>query len=591
MSLDNVSLRMVDTMEDVDDFLGWWGACYIHSLSVDTETTGFKYHGGDYVRLVQVGDRDTGWAMRWDRWSGLFESAMRGHTGPIDMMNGKFDWTFLANAGVQLDRTRVRDVGIMAHVLEPHLSRSLKNQAKRHVDPRAGAGQAELDRAFSESKWTWETVPYDFQPYWSYGALDTVLTSRLSDHHWPTVQAIAPKAYDIESAYQWTAQRMEAYGMHVDVEYAKSHYLEFMRYCDEVETWCKKEFNVKPGSNAAIIQILSDAGYQFSKQTKSGAVSLDGEVLKGIDHPLARSVLRRRQLQKLASTYLHYYIENVDANQLIHPSINTVGTRTSRCSMDSPNLQNLPRPSETHRAAEVVRNCMSSRPGHTLLMCDFDQIEMRGLAIMSRDPGLIAAFNSPLDFFVNLARTVYQDPSIQKNDERRRVTKNVGYAKIYGAGVAKMALTAGVPEAQAAYANRSFDEAYPLVKQFLNDVFREAMGRKVTDGVAWTECPLTGRRHPADPGKEYALPNYKIQGWAASLFKMKQLELEAAGLGEYMVAPVHDEIILDVPNAELTDAVRTLSKIMNDHTMFPVPITASVSYGQRWGEKKEWSFA
>lgn len=257
--------------------------------------------------------------------------------------------------------------------------------------------------------------------------------------------------------------------------------------------------------------------------------------------------------------------------------------------MDHPNLQNLPRSSENNPAATVVRNCISARDGHTMLFCDFDQIEMRGLAIMSGDPGLVAAFASPEDFFVTLARSVYQDDAITKKDERRRVTKNVGYAKIYGAGVAKMALTAGVPLAQARYANDGFDSLYPGVREFQDLVYREAMQRRSNEGVAYTTCPLTGRRHVADPGKEYALVNYKIQGWAATLLKTKALELDAAGLGPYIVAPVHDELILDVPNDLVRDAVHTLQAIMNDDKQFPVPITSSVSYGQRWGEKKEWT--
>lgn len=588
VTLDNVKLHYVDSFEDASKFIQWMGERTSAPIGVDTESTGFYWHSGDYVRLAQVGDADTGWAFNWERWSGMFECALRQHTGPIDMMNAKFDWSFLHKAGVTLDQRRIRDVGVAAHIREPHLSRALKNQSRRWVDPRAGAGQNELDAAFTKSGWTWATVPTDFNLYWTYAALDTVLTRRLADIHFPAIE-YAARALDIETEYQWLAQKMEAHGIHVDLDYAQDHYDKFTEYCDQVEKWCWDEYQVKPGSNAKIIEILAKAGFQFSKATKSGAISLDGAVLEGIDHPLAKAVLQRRRLQKLASTYLRYYLGHADPEGFIHPSINTLGTRTSRCSMDNPNLQNLPRKSDTNPAAQVVRNCMAARPGYTMLTCDFDQIEMRGLAIMSRDPGLIAAFNSPEDFFVNLARVVYRDPFIQKSDERRRVTKNVGYAKIYGAGVAKMAITAGIPEDQARSANSSFDQSYPEVRGFLKQVFDEAMARKQTDGFAWTDCPLTGRRHPAEPGKEYALPNYKIQGWAAALFKSKQLELQAAGLGEYMVVPVHDEIVMEVPDEDVRDAVRTLQQVMNDDQLFPVPITASVAYGKRWGEKKDWS--
>jgi DNA polymerase-1 len=92
----------------------------------------------------------------------------------------------------------------------------------------------------------------------------------------------------------------------------------------------------------------------------------------------------------------------------------------------------------------------------------------------------------------------------------------------------------------------------------------------------------------ADTNKIYALLNYLIQGSAAELFKLKLMELDAAGLGQWMVVPVHDEVVLDVPNEHVNEAVATLRSVMNDVTTYAVPITASVSYGQRWGSKEPW---
>lgn len=588
--LSNVKLHLIESVDDAQNLLHWFSRVGPDdALGVDTESTGFKWHGADYVRMVQVGDGEHGWAMRWDRWSGLFEAVMRLFTGPIDMMNSKFDYAFLRKAGIELDRSRIRDVGVMAHVLEPHMSRALKNQAKRHIDPGANALQYKLDEALgAHGGWSWATVPHDFEPYWSYAALDPVLTYRLSEVHYPRVMDEAPEAYELENAFQWVALNMETLGVPIDVEYASSHYRKFTEYCDQVEKWCKTEYNVKPGSNAAIIKVLQERGYDFSKTTASGALALDKDVLETIDHPLAQAVLRRRQLQKIANTYLRFYMENADADGRIHPSINTLGARTSRMSMSEPNFQNLP-VRGGNPAVKVVRTCVRARPGHTLVFADFDQVEMRGLAIMSGDPGLIRAFHSPDDFFVNLARTVFQDPTIVKADPRRQIIKNTGYAKIYGAGVAKLALTAGVPVEQAAYANSSWDLAYPRTKVFLDETFAEAMTRRGgTTDLAYTVCPLTGRRHYADRGKEYALVNYKVQGWAAALFKRTLLNADAAGLGQYMILPVHDEIILEVPDEDLRDVITTLRKVMNDAVSFPVPISAGIAVGKTWGEKREW---
>lgn len=588
MSLDDVELALVDSFDEAAN-------CYAYlsgrtdSIAVDTETTGFKWQYDDYARTVQVGDDDRAWMIELSRWSGLFVDLMRQHRGRLDFMNAKFDVPFLRKNGIQVDTSKIDDVGVMSHILEPHMSRKLKEQASRHVDPRAGAAQRELDEALSKrSEWTWATIPVDFEPYWTYGALDAVLTRRIRDHHWPLIQAQAPYAYEIENAFQWVALTAETNGVPVDVGYAAKQQTECEEYCRKVEQWCKREYGFSPGSNQKVVEKLIELGYDFEKRTEKGAFALDKEVLEGIDHPLARSVLLRRQLQKVASTYLDFYVKHGFRTGLIHPSINTLGARTSRMSMSEPNFQNLPRVSEKNRAASVVRNCVAAQPGHVLIMCDFDQVEMRGLAIMSGDEGLRGAFRSENDFFVNLARNVFQDPTIVKSDPRRQVVKNVGYAKIYSAGVAKLAITAGIPYEQAQYANAAFDQAYPRAKDYLGKLYNQAMRQMAEEGgLAYTTCPLTGRRHYADRGKEYALSNYKIQGWAAALFKLKMLELANAGLDRYIILFVHDEVILHVPIEDSYDVVQVLRGIMNDDQMFPVPISAGISWGYRWGEKRE----
>lgn len=592
--LERVQLHRIDDVDDVREFLDWFDHTG-DSLGVDTESTGFKWHGDDYVRTVQVGDEEHGWFMRWDRWSGLFESIIKVHVangGWLDLMNAKFDYAFLRKAGVKLPQDRMRDVGVMAHVLESHMSRALKNQAARHIDPRANALQHELDEALSSrSEWTWATIPDDFRPYWTYAALDPVLTTLIRKRHLPLVEAQAPRAYEIENAFQWVALKAETYGACVDVPYAEDHYRKFVAYCDDVEAWCKSEYGISPGSNQKVVAKLQELGFTdgyFTKETARGAVALDAGVLEAIDHPLAQAVLQRRQLQKIASTYLKFYVSHVDANSAIHPSMNTCGALTGRMTMSEPNLQNLP-VRGTNPGVKVVRNCIVSRPGHTLIMVDFDQVEMRGLAIMSGDPGLIAAFSGGQDFFVEIARAVFDDPTLVKADPRRQPVKNGMYARIYGAGLVKQAATAGVSLEQMRYVSNGLNQRFPGIETYARSVIDQAIrdGRE-SGGPAYTTCPLSGQRFHADRGKEYALVNYKIQGWAAKLLKLKALELDAAGLGDYIIAFVHDEILFDVPNELVRDAIHTIQKIMNDDTMYPVAIRASVSTGQRWGEKREW---
>lgn len=590
MGLDDVDLRLVDSFDEARRCMEWLSAPRAAGIGFDTEGTGLSIEK-DHVRLVQVGDENVGWAMQWDRWSGLFEDIMRRWDGDLYAHNAPFDVQHLANMGVRIDKRRVKDTRPMAHILHPDRSTALKPLAVAFVDEQAKQLQDGLVLGEDAGKgWTWATVPITYEPYWTYGALDPILTTQLALELEPRVMAEAPRAYEIENSVQWVTAAMERYGARVDVSYAREHYEKFRAYGQQVEQWCQRNYGCKPGSNQEVVTVLQREGVQFDKVTARGAVALDKDVLSTIDHPLARAVLQRRQTDKIASTYLNHYITESDEAGIIHPSFNALGARTGRMSSSRPNFQNLPRPGES-RAGTVVRNCIVARPGNTLIFVDFDQIEMRILAWMSRDPGLIYAFAGEDDFFITLARIVFNDPTISdKKDLRRRLTKNVGYATIYSAGVTKLSMMAGVPFEQAQFAKSSWESSFPYVRRFQDEVYRDAMGRKSQTGTGYAVCPLTGRHHPSDPGKEYALVNYLIQGVAASLFKLKLLELDAAGLGAWMVAPVHDEVILDVPNEHVLDVVDTLNRVMNDDEIIaPVRMSASPSYGLRWGEKRDWS--
>jgi len=590
--LADVELHLVDSLEEANSLYQWFlhGPQQHGRMAVDTETSGLSRQT-DRVRLVQVGDSNEGWAIPWegpDNWAGLFTDIMSRYNGRILTHNGPtFDRPMIRNMGLELPSHSMDDTMVMCHILEPLLPVALKKAAGRHVDPAANAAQKELEEAIA--KLGWAGVPVKFPPFWAYAALDPVLTCQLEEMLRPKlITQGCERAYDVELAVLFTLERMSSNGAAVDVGYAQSQRERFMKYVHDAAVWCQDTFGCSPGSNQKVIKVLQDAGYEFTKFTESGALALDKEVLEDIDHPLAQTVLKRRQLEKLSSTYLSFYIEH-HRDGRIHPSIRSLGARTGRMSMAEPNFQNLPRVSENNPSANVVRNCITASPGNVLIFCDFSQIETRILAHLSQDAGLIAAFHSPEDFFVTLARKIFRDPSIGKKDPRRNVIKTLVYAKIYGAGVEKMALTLGMPVSEVYAVNSDLNLAFPGIKFFQDDVQREGWDNKARHGEVFVRCPLSGRRHFADPGKEYALVNYLIQGMAAFFFKTKLLELDAAGLAEYMILPVHDEIILDVPVEKAPEVVRVLMEVMNDTHTLRVPVAAEVSWGPRWGKKHDWS--
>lgn len=596
--LDGIDVHLIDSMEEVGNFLRWLSTDSVKDeIACDTECSGLN-KDLDWVRLVQFGDEVTGWAIPFERWGGVVEDVVKRYEGRYVTHNGpSYDVPMLRRAGIELPRHRVDDTRIMLHVLESTGSTALKSAATRLIDPRAATMQHKLDEAIGKKGgWTWATVPIDFEPYWVYACVDTVLTKQLKNILWPQVQAEAPASYDLELSVIWVTEAMERRGVRVDREYTQRLRDQLASYIEQVESWCKENYDIWPGASQRIIEILTRDGVEFTKLTGGGNISLDAEVLGGISHPLAEAVLGRRKAQKSVSTYLDNYLEMSKRDGRIHPSINTIGgidknpyepgggkgVRTGRMSMSDPNLQNVP---TRTNAGKRIRNCFIPSDDHLWVKCDADQIEMRLLAHHSADPGLIAAFHAEGDFFVNMGRTLFNEPDFIKSDPRRQFIKNGGYAWIYSAGPDKFAKTVGVSVGEATDFMRNMNTTYAGVATWKAEIEREARANNDLYGEPFIRSPFTGRKLVADSIRRlYTLVNYDIQCSAAEMLKTKIVQADQAGLGQFMLMPVHDEIDFEVPKDQIDDFMVTLNDVMNDDTLLRVPMTWSAEVGPRWGE-------
>jgi DNA polymerase-1 len=182
---------------------------------------------------------------------------------------------------------------------------------------------------------------------------------------------------------------------------------------------------------------------------------------------------------------------------------------------------------------------------------------------------------------------VYQDPSLQKSDPRRKLIKGVVYGKLYGAGVSKMALTAGVPDHQMKEVVDAFDGNYPGVKMMQYQIEDLGMRRLKSEGTGYVKT-RTGRRLPCDDDRVYSLTNYLIQASAAEVFKQNLIKLDQADLTEYLIVPVHDEIVLQAPRSEAAEIMETVRECMTTRDGWQVPLTAGVDGPfNNWGEKYE----
>lgn len=601
--LSNVQLHLVDSAEKATQFLEWLSERRPHNaISVDTETGELPGNPRDHafspwhgqLRLAQVGDGQQGWSIPWDEWKGVFYEAMDKFDGPIICHNIAFEarW-FAVQSRWELPWHRAHDTMIMSHIIDPLGSGALKRLAALHIDSRAVALQETLDTELAKNGWTWGTVPVNFQPYWSYGALDCVLTTRLWEMFYEKCGPDGPyhKPYELEMATRRIVTRMELNGARIDLDYSKKKFDELTAYSDSVKTWAKQQYSgVSITSNQQLVRLFESIGAEITEFTPTGQKSCTKDQLKmlmitGTDEVknLADTVLKQRKADKLANTYFSNFLTG-SIDGIVHPSVRTLGARTSRMSITNPALQTLPKGDNVVRSAFIPKD-----DDHVIVTSDLDQVEFRMFASLSQDANLVQLFHladaTGSDPFTEIGREVYGDPDMQKSDKRRGLIKSMIYGRLYGAGVAKQALTAGVHEAQMKGTSDAFDNRFPGMTLFQRQIEDAGMRRVRAEGQGYVYT-WTGRRIPCDENRVYTLVNYLIQGGAAEVFKSNLVKLDQADLTELLIVPVHDEIVLNAPRKDAEEIKKLVKECMTTTEGWSVPLTADVDGPlENWGDK------
>lgn len=603
--LSNVQLELVSSVEDASRFMSWLGERRPNNaIAIDTETGEFP--GNDksdalspwkgHLRLVQVGDGITGWSIPWKQWNGVFHEAMNKFDGQLIFHNIAFEYKWFAlQSEWKIPWHRAHDTMIMSQVVYPLESAALKRLASKYVDNKAVALQDTLKNAFVDNGWTWGTIPIDYQPYWAYGALDTVLTMRI----WEQLNeecGVGRKysvPYELEMAARRIATQMEMNGARVDLDYSKEMYDKLTQYTGQVKAWGKSTYGRSITSNQQLADIFLSLGAQITEFTNSGQPSVTKDELQKLVRDgspevqnLATTVLEQRKYDKLAGSYFSNFLnDNIDG--ILHPNIKTMGARTGRMSITEPALQTLPSNDPIVRRAFIPRQ----GEGWGIVSSDLDQVEFRLTAHYSGDYALIELFNEADrtggDVFTQIMRQVYNDDTLQKADPRRKLIKGTVYGKLYGAGVDKMAITSGVLTSQMKAVVDAFDAAYPGIKNLQEQIGNVGQQRLRKEGQAYVETK-TGRRLPADSDRIYSLTNYLIQATAAEIFKQNLIKLDQQDLTDFMVVPVHDEIVLDVPVKDAEEIKTVVREAMTTREDWSVPLTADVEGPfDNWGRKYE----
>ena len=403
---------------------------------------------------------------------------------------------------------------------------------------------------------------------------------------------------EVEMPLVEVLREMERVGVLLDIPFLLQMSRELQHALEELEEeiygYAGHPFNVHSTQQLGEV-LFHELGLPLSatSKLKSGAYSTASDVLEKLRtaHPIVEAVLRLRELAKLKSTY-------VDALPLlvnrrtgrVHTSFNQTATATGRLSSSDPNLQNIPIRTEIGRK---VRQAFIASPGWVLLSADYSQVELRILAHLSQDPGLLEDFRRGEDVHATTAATLFGIPASQVTPEQRRMAKTVNFGLMYGMSDYGLAQRLGIDQKEAARFISTYFRRYAGVRRYLEETVRR--GRE----LGYVSTVLGRRRYIPElrssnrnvrMAAEREAVNTPIQGTAADIIKIAMVRLYRAlrerNLRSRMILQVHDELVLEVPAEEVETVVPLVKEVMEGAYRLDAPLQVEVHTGPNWGALK-----
>jgi DNA polymerase-1 len=508
----------------------------------------------------------------------------------------KYDAHVFANHGIRLAGI-AHDTMLESYVLEAHRSHNMDDLAERHLGrttikyeevcgkgaKQIGFDQVAIDRATD------------------YSAEDAEVTLALHQALWPRLEAQPAAAPSLRYVYESIEMPvskilfdMERTGVLVDRDKLAAQSVEIARRLAELEAKAQdiagQPFNL--GSPKQIGEILFGVlRLPVAKKTASGAPSTDEEVLEKLaeDYPLPKVLLEHRGLAKLKSTYCDKLADSIDAaTGRVHTSYGQAIAVTGRLSSSEPNLQNIPiRTAEGRR----IREAFIAPPGSRIVSADYSQIELRIMAHISGDQGLLAAFAAGEDIHRATASEVFGVPLGEVSSEQRRYAKVINFGLIYGMSAYGLASNLGIDKDLARGFIERYFTRYPGVAKYMERTREQAKRQGYVETVFGRRLWLPEINSPNGPRRgaaERAAINAPMQGTAADLIKLAMIAVHGWLLRERLatklIMQVHDELVFEVPQREL-DLVRgQVPLLMGSVAQLDVPLLAEVGVGENWDQ-------
>ena len=503
--------------------------------------------------------------------------------------NIKYDMHVLANHGVRL-RGVADDTMLESYVLEAHRTHGMDALAGRHLNRLTTAYESVAGkgaRAIGFDQVALEVAA-------PYAAEDADVTLQLHRVMAPAIAANETLQYVYRNIEMPTLQvlfDMERHGVLLDGALLKQQSVELATQMLALEKQAHElagqPFNL--GSTKQLGEILfGQLGLPVVKKTPAGKPSTDESVLEklALDYPLPKVLLQWRGLSKLRSTYTDKLPDMMDAQGRVHTTYSQATAITGRLASSEPNLQNIPvRTPEGRR----IREAFIAPPGYRMMSADYSQIELRIMAHISQDAGLLKAFAAGEDVHRATAAEVFGVPLAEVDSEQRRYAKVINFGLIYGMSAFGLAANLGIERGAAqAYIDRYFAR-YPGVAAYMERTRLQAREQGYVETVFGRRLWLpeiasgnVGKRQMA----ERAAINAPMQGTAADLIKLAMIDVHAwlqrEQLEARLVMQVHDELVLEVPEAEVERLKMALPARMAGVASLSVPLLAEVGVGANW---------
>ena len=506
--------------------------------------------------------------------------------------NIKYDMQVMARHGVEV--APIDDTMLLSYVLEGGAhGHGLDELATLHLGHTnikysevAGSGKKQI--SFAE-------VPLD--KALDYAAEDAEVTGRLYRQFKPRIatERMTSVYETLERGLVPVLSDMERTGIIVDATFLKELSSDFEKrtadIAEDIYKLAGHEFNI--GSPKQLGEVLFDEmGIEGGKKTKTGAYGTGADVLEGLaaqGHDLPRRVLDWRQLSKLRSTYTDALVRQINPEtKRIHTSYAQAIASTGRLSSTDPNLQNIPIRTEEGRK---IRQAFVAEKGCVLLSADYSQIELRLLAHVAGIEALKEAFRDGLDIHAMTASEVFGIPIEGMESSVRSRAKAINFGIIYGISPFGLARQLAIPQGEAKKYIESYFEKFPGIKDYMETTKAFARENGYVQTIFGRKCHTPGiqDKNPARRNfSERAAINAPLQGAAADIIKRAMIRipgaLEDAGLGARMLLQVHDELIFEVPEAEVDETAAAVARTMEGAAHLDVPLVVDTGTGPNWDQ-------